>query len=299
MKRETEPRISVIIPHYKQEELLAICLSKLEKQTLTAKLYEVVVVDNSDRPIATSFQKKFPQVRFLHEKTPGSYAARNHGIRQTKSPILVFTDSDCQPQADWLENGLNLFEAKPGADLIGGNIEIVFRQPQRPNAVELYDSTNYMQQEWYTTLGFAICANFFIKRELFEQHGLFNEALKSGGDLAFGQKMTSAGYRLVYGADVTILHPARHKWSDFVTLHRRLYGGRWTTNLDKTAKTIFPVNRFGISRTISQAWQQVAAEKKLTSMWQKALIFLMHQLVTVIELREYVRLSRGKETERS
>ena len=174
-------QVSIIIPHYRQEALLQICLAKLEAQTFPRDQFEIVVVENSDRPMSAEVQARFPRVRYLNETKPGSYAARNHGIRQTTSPILAFTDSDCLPEPDWLANAMRQFETQPDVDLIGGNIEIFFRQNGRPNPIELYDSTNYMQQEWYTTLGFAICANFFIKRTLFEKEGLFNESLHATG----------------------------------------------------------------------------------------------------------------------
>lgn len=291
-------RISVIVPHYQQENLLALCLERLEAQTLPRSDYEVVVVENSDGPMSSKIQEGYPGVRFLQESKPGSYAARNHGIRRTTAPILAFTDSDCRPAPDWLERALLLFESHPDVDLIGGNIEMFFREENRPGLIELYDSVNYLHQELYVSLGFAVCANVIIKRGLFETHGLFDDTLKSGGDLEFGQRMTNAGRRIAFGVDVTVAHPARYRWNDFVTLHRRLYGGRWTINRKGTARTIFPVNPLGISRTVSQAWRQVMTEKKLKTWRQRWLVFLMHQLVTLIELREYLRLRSGMEVER-
>ncbi|WP_424406247.1 glycosyltransferase, partial [Microcoleus sp.] len=52
-------------------------------------------------------------IRHLTEnQIQSSYAARNQGIRTSTGEIIAFTDADCRPETQWLENLV-----KPFADL--------------------------------------------------------------------------------------------------------------------------------------------------------------------------------------
>jgi len=43
--------------------------------------------------------------RLLRESSPGSYAARNAGLRAAHGKVLAFTDFDCVPDRNWLLAG--------------------------------------------------------------------------------------------------------------------------------------------------------------------------------------------------
>lgn len=102
--------VTVIIPVYNNAEMLALCLEAIRAQTFPAERFEVIVVDNASTDNCRSVVDAHGFI-YLLETKPGSYAARNAGIRLAKGEILAFTDSDCRPASGWLELGTERLKA--------------------------------------------------------------------------------------------------------------------------------------------------------------------------------------------
>lgn len=203
------PFVSIIIPVYNDSERLEKCLRALEQQTFSQSHYEVIVIDNNSTEDLKSIVDQFQQASYEFESTVGSYAARNKGISVAKGTILGFTDSDCIPHTGWIEKGISSLSDK--FPYIAGQISIFFKEPKRPTIPELYDSLNCLNQEHYLESGhYGATANLFAYRELFDQVGLFNAELKSGGDKEWGERVFAAGYQQAYSKDALVLHPARY-----------------------------------------------------------------------------------------
>ncbi|MDJ0742883.1 MAG: glycosyltransferase [Xenococcaceae cyanobacterium MO_167.B27] len=217
--------VSVIIPVFNDPERIQICLAALEKQTYPRNYYEVIVVDNGSDESLENLVKQFPQARLAYCLEPGSYAARNHGIFLAKGEILAFTDSDCVPAPDWLEKGVKWLSATVDCGLVAGKIEIFFQNSDRPNAVELYDSVSFFNQQQYVEEeNYGATANVFAYKWVFERVGLFNAQLKSGGDKDWGQRVFAKGYTLTYAEEVRIAHPARYSFGQMYRKIARIRG---------------------------------------------------------------------------
>ncbi len=212
--------VSVIIPVFNDGERLRICLAALAKQTYPQDFYEVIVVDNGSEESLETIVQEFPQVKLAYCNTPGSYAARNHGIALAKGEILAFTDSDCIPALDWLKKGVKRLLETDNCGLVAGKIAIFYQNSDRPTAVELYDDATFFNQETYITeQNYGATANVFTYKSVFEQVGLFNAQLKSGGDKEWGQRVAAKGYSVVYAEDCSIAHPARYS---FKQMYRKI-----------------------------------------------------------------------------
>jgi glycosyltransferase involved in cell wall biosynthesis len=97
--------------------------------------YEVIVVDNGSTGSLEPIVAKFPQAWMAYEDKLGSYAARNKGISLAKGGVLAFTDADCIPQRDWIENGVRRLVRTRGCGLVAGKIQVNFRETGRPTTV--------------------------------------------------------------------------------------------------------------------------------------------------------------------
>lgn len=211
MNQQTQPFVSTIIPVLNDPQRLQLCLEALENQTYPKHLYEVLVIDNGSDESIEPVVRQFKQAKMLVETARGSYTARNQGILQAQGAVLAFTDADCIPHSDWLEKGTAHLLGVPNCGLVGGHIQFYFKNPNRPNAAELYDQFFFLQQEYYLEhQQFAATANVFTYKQVFEQVGLFNSTLKSGGDREWGKRVFAAGYTQSYAADASICHPARN-----------------------------------------------------------------------------------------
>lgn len=203
--------VSVVVPVYNDAERLARCLEALEHQTYPSQKYEVLVVDNgSDEPVAPA-AVPFEHARVLTEPRRGSYAARNKGVTEARGEMIAFTDADCVPAPTWIEEGAKCLGQGARRGLVGGRVEFTFQNAARPNAAELYDSSRFLKQKRNIERDrFALTANAFTLQSVFDDVGLFDATLKSGGDAEWGQRVAAAGYALAYAEEARVTHPARH-----------------------------------------------------------------------------------------
>lgn len=217
--------ISIIIPTYQSWDSLKLCLDALSKQTLKED-FEILVINNdANNPTVPDEFKKYKFVRFLTEEKPGSYAARNKGIREAKGKKLVFTDADCIPNEDWLEQGIKTLN-ESGAGLVGGPVELFYKNPKKLHAAEVYDKYTGFQVEGYIKQGGCTTANWFSYKKIMEQTGLFNSRLKSNGDTELSHKISSR-FGIAFAPKAVVHHPARNSYEQIITKHRRLIGGTY------------------------------------------------------------------------
>lgn len=224
--------VSVIVPVWNDTARLNHCLKALEAQTYPDDSYEVIVVDNNSAEATEHDGAKLCDVvsahvpaRLVNERTPGSYAARNTGLNHARGDIIAFTDSDCIPASDWIESGVDRLAGSDCA-VVAGRIEIFPRVAGRPNAVEQYEKLVALaQKEFVEKYQFGATANLFALREVFVQVGPFLAEVKSGGDLEWGRRVTSAGYRLEYLDSARVLHPARSSFAELYSKIVRVTGG--------------------------------------------------------------------------
>lgn len=215
-------QISVIIPTYKDWSRLQLCLNALKMQSLDIHSFEIIVVNNDlNHQIPTTF--KYPSNTIvLHEKKPGSYAARNTGIQTSQGEILAFTDSDCIPDKDWLKNALKVFENKK-IQRVGGRIKLFYKDSKKRSPAELYESVfAFNQKENVKKRKLSVTANFFTRKDLFSSIGLFDSSKMSGEDWGWNRRATKLGIPIEYGSDIIVFHPARHKISELKAKTKRV-----------------------------------------------------------------------------
>ena len=221
--------VSVIIPVHNDSSRLITCLKSLQLQTYDRDLYEVIVVDNNSTEDIQAVVQQYSFARYTQESKQGSYAARNKGISLAKGEILAFTDSDCIPAADWIEQGVQALHKDSDRMMVAGKIELFFKTPEQPTVVELYDSMTFLRQKTFVEkLHFGATANLFTYKTCFQTIGLFDTKLKSSGDREWGQRLYKAGYKQAYSDRVCIAHPARSNAQEIYKKTARITEGLYT-----------------------------------------------------------------------
>lgn len=214
------------MPVWNDSGRLQGCLRALEEQTYPGHLYEVIVVDNDSAKTIGHVVAPYARARVVQEGSPGSYAARNTGVKHARGEIIAFTDSDCIAAPDWLERGVAHLTHQDRCAVVAGRIEIFPRSQQQPNAVEQYEMLVALaQREFVRNYKFGATANLFTFREVFEQAGPFLAEVKSGGDLEWGRRIVGSGYRLEYADNACVFHPARASLSQLYSKIVRVTGG--------------------------------------------------------------------------
>ncbi len=95
------PMASVVICSYNGASTVESCLRSMEKIRYPGE-YEVVFVDDGSTDNTQEILKQFPWVRNIRQKNMGLSYARNVGMEAAKGEIVVYTDSDCEADEDWL-----------------------------------------------------------------------------------------------------------------------------------------------------------------------------------------------------
>lgn len=89
---------SVVIPVFNRGDLLREVLSGLAQQDVPLESFEVLVCDDGSteslNSVVSEFEGTLPNLRHLNQKNQGPAAARNLGIMNSVSDVVLFVDSD-------------------------------------------------------------------------------------------------------------------------------------------------------------------------------------------------------------
>lgn len=215
---DTQPRVSVIIPHLNTPDLLAACLDTVLAQRLDHGGFEIIVVDNGSRVSLAAVQARFPTVRWLAEPQPGPGLARNRGIAAARAAILAFIDADCRAAPGWLQAAVTAIAANPDTGVVGGEVRIAFRDPHRLTGIEAYEAVfGFRQQLYIKRKHFSVTANLAMAARVAAAVGPFG-GIDLAEDLDWGRRAFAAGYVTRYCPQMLVCHPAR---TDFAALARK------------------------------------------------------------------------------
>lgn len=220
----TTPFVSIVVPVFDERDSLIRLLASLQAQDYPKEFYEILVVINGplEKP-----HLSIGNLRWLREQKPGSYAARNTGIRASKGSMLAFTDADCTADPSWIASGVSALTVS-GAGIVAGSIELYYQKKDRPNLVERYDTLFHgFDQQKTLENGIVPTANLFTRKEVIERAGPFDESFFSAGDAEWSLRVKSTGHELFYEPKAKVLHPARHQFRQMKKKMGRVVGGQY------------------------------------------------------------------------
>jgi glycosyltransferase involved in cell wall biosynthesis len=216
-------KLSVIIPTYKDDERLQKCVEVLEQQVRDHSV-EIIVVDNAGDTALREMLKRHLHTSYLAETKPGSYAARNAGLRVASGDVIAFTDSDCLPEMDWVAQIFRLVHSSD-ADIFAGRV-IVF--PQNPDAVTSWEIADmifgFPIERRVNGRGGGVTANLVARRSAFDAIGQFDGDVLSGADMEWCMLARRRGLKLVYNGGLAVRHPARRRREDYLVKAKRVAG---------------------------------------------------------------------------
>lgn len=241
--------VSIVIPVYNDPDGIRITLKSLLTQTTN---HEIVVVDNDSTNRTPKIVRSYEDdhLTLVHEaEIQSSYAARNTGIRNTDAEFLAFVDADMTVSESWLEEALDTLHATD-ADYLACDVELTL--PDGPSLAARYDRhTGFPVEQYLERQRFAPTCCLFVRRAVFEDVGLFDPRLVSGGDKEFGNRVHDAGYETAFADAATMYHPTRNSLRSLITKDVRV--GRGLAQLqrfypDRYGRPGIPPRPSGIKR---------------------------------------------------
>lgn len=200
--RDTElPQVAITLATYRRPDGLASILPELHYQAASVAeraQVEVIVIDNDPDGGARDLVAQHPDVRYVHEPTPGIAAARNAGLDAAgEADAVVFIDDDELPDEGWLATLVGAW-LEWGCEGVWGPVEYVYEN---------------MPSQWVATSGMfarlthetgadmteAATNNLLLSLPFLRRHGLrFDTAfgLTGGSDLRITRALIAAGGRI-------------------------------------------------------------------------------------------------------
>lgn len=222
-------RISVIIPVYNGVDTLQACLDALSNQITDVHEYEVIVVDDGSTDGTPELVRSWlastnVEGRLIQQANAGPAVARNHGARDAEAPLLLFTDADCVPDADWIEK-----LSAPFANDVDG-AKGVYRSDQN-NIVARFVQAEY--EDRYDRMRNADRIDFIdtysaaYRRDVFLANGGFDAIFPSASveDQEFSFRLAQRGYMLKFVPDAVVAHT--HDESVRQYARRKYFIGYW------------------------------------------------------------------------
>jgi GT2 family glycosyltransferase len=219
------PAISVIIPTFNRSRELANCLAAFERSNYPDDQFEIIVVDDgsvvSPESTVALFNKRL-DVKLIRQANTGPSAARNAGAKSASGHILAFTDDDCAPAADWLQQIAFRFAAERDCIIVGGrtlnalstNIFSAISQ----HIVDIgyaYHNQNPNQARFFTANNLAVRADDFYRVGGFD----VSFANTASEDRELCGRWLHHGYRMIYAPEAMVYHAHSLTWRTFCQQH--------------------------------------------------------------------------------
>ena len=194
---------------------------------------ELLVIDNgsSDDTAEVVRSCAIPgvSVRFVLEKKPGLSNGRNRGLAEAKGDIILFTDDDVRPPANWIAGMCEpILSGK--ADAVAGGVRIapgLLRPWMSPMHRSWLASSEWLESGKPQAM---VGANMVFSRKVLEKVPGFDSelgagALGSGEEGLFSAQLIEAGYRIADRTDLCMEHhfqPSRLKRSSWLDAAEKL-----------------------------------------------------------------------------
>lgn len=200
------PEIAVVVASHDRPLRLRWLLEALAEQTLDAERFEVVVAHDSRGPETEALLRDHPLAKagtLRHvTREPGSSppgANRNAAWRAARAPVVAFTDDDCRPPPEWLENALRAATEHPEAIVQGAT------RPD-PDERHIAYAPIHHTQNIQPPKAWAQTCNIVYPRALLERLGGFDEQRMVGEDAALAAAARDAGVEYVGAPAVLTYH---------------------------------------------------------------------------------------------
>ena len=171
---------SVIIPTHNRKGFLGEAIRSVLNQTY--RDFELIVIDDGSTDKSDEVIKEFEgKIIYKYQKNKGASSARNAGVKLSKGQYISFLDSDDLWDKEKLMEQIEFFKEHPEAKICYTD-EIWIRYGVRVNPMKKHQKYSGWIFDKCLPLCIISISSVMMKRELFDEVGLFDEDLPACED---------------------------------------------------------------------------------------------------------------------
>jgi GT2 family glycosyltransferase len=207
--------VSIIIPTFNGALRIGRCLGPLMRQTL-GREGEVLVVDDGSSDNIAEVVGQYPGVRLIRQANAGPAAARNRGAAEAHGEILLFTDDDCVPASNWLEEMLEPFRephvigAKGVYRTHQGSVVARFVQLEYEDRYRLMANRDYI--DFIDTYSAAFRREHFLEMKGYDT----SFPVACAEDIELSYRMSRLGWKMKFVPGAVVGHTHPHSLSAYL-----------------------------------------------------------------------------------
>ncbi len=218
------PSVTIVIPAYNSERTIVRVIESCLNQMVKG---EVIVVDDGSDDSTAEIVKRYP-VRYIYQENAGPAKARNTGWKNASGEIILFTDSDCIPEKDWVDRMLEYYSLNDIC-CVGGSYDIA--NPESLLARCIHQEILERHRKMSGEVDYLGSFNLSYGRNVLEEVGGFNEEFgyASGEDNDLSYRVRKKGYKLTFDREIKVSHFHQTKFIRY--LKEQFRHGFWRMKL--------------------------------------------------------------------
>lgn len=186
--------LAIVIPTLNEENYIGRLLDSIANQTVLPK--EIVIVDafskDKTEVEVKKYQKKLPRLQFYQIPKKTISRQRNFGAKKTLASHILFLDADTVlVDQDTLEKYFQEVDEKDPGLALAANYPLSGHWKDKV----LFQAANLGTKAMRDFYPLAVAINLYIKRDIFERLGGFDEKIKLGEDCELVQRYAKAGFK--------------------------------------------------------------------------------------------------------
>ena len=214
----SNPIISIVTPTFNRSYELDYLIESINKQTLDHEYFEMIISDDGSTDDTHEKIKKWIKLvgfklGYISQNNLGPGTARNHGVENSTGELIVFIDSDCEADENWLRIIYDSYMEKK-FDAFGGP------DHSKDDFLPVQRAIDFSMTSFLTTGGMRghnkkMLAKFYprshnmgVKKTLFEKVGGFG-SLRHGQDIELSHRIKNSGAKVELLIDAVVYHRRR------------------------------------------------------------------------------------------
>lgn len=226
---EHSPWLSVVVPAYNAAKTLDTCLQALLHQSVPRSHYEIIVVDDGSLDGTADVAARYADqgVQLLRQSNRGAASARSAGAARATGSLLLFTDADCEPAFDWIEQ---MAAALADPEVVGARGINLTRQRSRvARFVQAEYEDRYDHIAAMERIDFIDTTSAAYRCREFMENGGFDPSLRYLADQELSFRLAEKGYKLVFAPGARVYH--RHDQDVLAYFERKFNIGVWKARI--------------------------------------------------------------------